>query len=179
MCIEERQAKRKITSIKNHLISLGASFLNDSKNSNSIYLKLDNDKIRVSDHSNVGGTVVKMNIIVPINSNEIILFMDTVPMIYESLKELKIFLKSWVLFKHCVVFSKKSITTNALSAQKDKLTKITQQIKKERKSLDVIKTIKTLNLEGLTEKQVNGVIKTINSYHENNKINSANQNNFQ
>lgn len=177
------QIKGKITSIKNYLIGLGATFVKESDKSDSVYLKLKNDKVRVSDHVSPIAATLGINIVVPMNSKSAtIVTVNGAAMVYNTTSELKSFLKYWVNIVECLQYSKESALnsdilkkqydlnclSDSVKAEKNKLAAIEGSIQSKTKKLETLEKMSEFTLVGLSEKQVDGITKQIEMYRAQN-----------
>lgn len=180
---KQSQVKGRITSIKNYLIGLGAEFVKNSEGSNSVYLKLSSDKVRVSDHfSPVGGTL-GMNIVIPLNCQSAIVAINGAAMVYNTMGELKSFLKSWVSVVECLQYSKESAMncdilkkqyelnciTDSIKKEKGRLNGLADKIEKESKKLEKLERAVGFNLGGLSAKQVERITSEVDSFRRQNQ----------
>ncbi len=175
--------KGRLTSIKNYLIELGAEFVKNSEKSNSIYLKMRNDSIRLSDHLSPVASHSGINIVVPMNSLATIVSINGAVMVYDTFAELKSFLKSWANVVECLVYSKEStMNTNILKKQyelnclhsdimteKNKLANIQRNVEAQKRQLEKLEKINNFSLQDLTDKQVNQVMQLVDNYRMHSK----------
>lgn len=185
----ELEAKRKtfITNIRKHLETLGATFEKASQVSNSVYLKYNDVRIRISDHF----SPVKskgMNIIVCTNNaKQSIVNTDGGVLVYNSVGELKTFLKNWCDISVCFNFgeiselntliAKKQLRANELTEEikqkshySDKLDKETLAKEKRLNYAKVVGEVLDSNIKiVLTEKQKAGIVRLIGEYTKQNE----------
>lgn len=194
----ELESKRKtfITNIRKYLVTLGATFEKTSQDSNSVYLKYNDIRIRVSDHF----SPIKhkgMNIIVCTNNaKQSVVNTDGGVLVYNSVGELKTFLKHWCDISVCFNFgeiselntliAKKQVRANELSEEirqkslySDKLDKETLAKEKRLNYAKVVgDALDSKNKITLTEKQKARVAELIGEYamqNEKAKINITNK----
>lgn len=194
----ELESKRKtfITNIRKYLVTLGATFEKASQDSNSVYLKYNDIRIRVSDHF----SPVKhkgLNIIVCTNNaKQSVVNTDGGVLVYNSVGELKTFLKNWCDISVCFNFgeiselntliAKKQVRANELSEEirqkslySDKLDKETLAKEKRLNYAKVVgDALDSKSKIALTEKQKARVVELIGEYamqNEKAKINITNK----
>lgn len=184
--LTQRQAKATLTNIKKHLLSCGCEFDHNSERSNSIYVKICEHKIRISDH------------ISPINANSINVLLSlnakyTVTingglLIYDKISELKSFLKTWCEMQIINNTTNLNIINGEISNKKSKLANLGNElgsihIKIQKANAELLSIEKKLGnvsdlvfnedasaiLEELTDKQKNHLIEIIKHYKKQNK----------
>lgn len=184
--LTQRQVKATLTNIKKHLLSCGCEFDHNSERSNSIYVKICEHKIRISDH------------ISPINANSINVLLSlnakyTVTingglLIYDKISELKSFLKTWCEMQIIKNTTNLNIINGEISSKKSKLANLGNElgsihIKIQKanaelfsieKKLDNVSNFvfsdgESVNLEELTDKQKTRLVETIFQYKKQNK----------
>lgn len=129
----ELESKRKtfITNIRKHLETLGATFEKASQDSNSVYLKYNDIRIRVSDHF----SPIKhkgMNIIVCTNNaKQSVVNTDGGVLVYNSIGELKTFLKHWCDISVCFNFGEISELNTLIAKKQIRANELTEEIRQK------------------------------------------------
>lgn len=144
----ELESKRKafITNIRKYLESCGAKFEKKSDNSNSTYLRYNGTKIRISDHISPSFGNCQIDVIVCGNNvkNSIVNIGGT-PLVYNTIKELKSFLKNWCDFHVCFNFSEDSHMKSHIITKQVRLNELSEEIKEKNKEVNRLKE-KTVSL---------------------------------
>ena len=194
----ELESKRKtfITNIRKYLVTLGATFEKASQDSNSVYLKYNDIRIRVSDHfSPVKHKGLNISVCTN-NAKQSVVNTDGGVLVYNSVGELKTFLKNWCDISVCFNFgeiselntliAKKQLRANELSEEikqkslySDKLDKETLAKEKRLNYVKVVgNALDSKSKTALTEKQKARVAELIGEYamqNEKAKINITNK----
>lgn len=135
-----------IENIKRYLIRLGAVY-NKTSNFGSVYLKLGTTKIRLTDHINSSFTDPGIiNIIIPKNTESIIISIQNELVILKNYEKLKEFFRCYKIINMCC-----------------------EPIPKTKREV-VIKDELTIDYEGLTRKQITCVQNMIKTYKLQNKF---------
>ena len=130
----ELESKRKafITNIKKYLEGLGAKFEQASQESNSIYLKYKDAKIRISDHLSPVNHSKGLNIVVcSNNAKQCMVSIEGTILVYNSVGELKTFLKNWCDIYVCYDFKEMSTLNTLMLKKQVRVNQLTEEIKKK------------------------------------------------
>lgn len=163
----ELESKRKafITNIRKHLESCGAEFEKKSDNSNSIYLRHNGTKIRISDHISPSFGNRQLDVIVCGNNvRNCIVNIGGTPLVYNTTKELKSFLKSWCDFHVCFNFSEDSQMKSHIMSKQARINELSEEIKAKKNEVNKLesKTISLNNKINDLKKSVEALIKCNN-----------------
>lgn len=185
----ELESKRKtfITNIRKYLVTLGATFEKASQDSNSVYLKYNDIRIRVSDHF----SPIKhkgMNIIVCTNNaKQSVVNTDGGVLVYNNIGELKTFLKHWCDISVCFNFGEISELNTLIAKKQLRANELSEEIRKkllysdklDKETLAKEKRLNFAKVVGdalgskikivLTEKQKAGIIRLIDEYTKQNE----------
>lgn len=185
----ELESKRKtfITNIRKYLVTLGATFEKASQDSNSVYLKYNDIRIRVSDHF----SPIKhkgMNIIVCTNNaKQSIVNTDGGVLVYNNIGELKTFLKHWCDISVCFNFGEISELNTLIAKKQLRANELSEEIRKkllysdklDKETLAKEKRLNFTKVVGdalgskikivLTEKQKAGIVRLIDEYTKQNE----------
>lgn len=185
----ELESKRKtfITNIRKYLVTLGATFEKASQDSNSVYLKYNDVRIRVSDHF----SPIKhkgMNIIVCTNNaKQSVVNTDGGVLVYNNVGELKTFLKHWCDISVCFNFGEISELNTLIAKKQLRANELSEEIRKkllysdklDKETLAKEKRLNFAKVVGdalgskikivLTEKQKAGIIRLIDEYTKQNE----------
>lgn len=185
----ELESKRKtfITNIRKYLVTLGATFEKASQDSNSVYLKYNDIRIRVSDHF----SPIKhkgMNIIVCTNNaKQSVVNTDGGVLVYNNVGELKTFLKHWCDISVCFNFGEISELNTLIAKKQVRANELSEEIRKkllysdklDKETLAKEKRLNFTKVVGdalgskikivLTEKQKAGIVRLIDEYTKQNE----------
>lgn len=185
----ELESKRKtfITNIRKYLVTLGATFEKASQDSNSVYLKYNDIRIRVSDHF----SPIKhkgMNIIVCTNNaKQSVVNTDGGVLVYNNIGELKTFLKHWCDISVCFNFGEISELNTLIAKKQVRANELSEEIRKkllysdklDKETLAKEKRLNFTKVVGdalgskikivLTEKQKAGIVRLIDEYTKQNE----------
>lgn len=124
--LTQRQVKATLTNIKKHLLSCGCEFDHNSERSNSIYVKICEHKIRISDHiSPISAN--NINVLLSLNAKYTVIINGGI-LVYDKIGELKSFLKTWCeiqIIKNTTVLD---IINGEISSKKRKLANLGNEL---------------------------------------------------
>ena len=180
--------KRTINNIRKYLLNQGMEPFSESQDSNSVYLKTNGLKVRISDHIAPGfGTEFIDVICTAENNSGFVTVINGGVMIHESLSELKSFLKATCKLIQCNYFTSRQIMDGEIRKKnkrlqeiKTELSSVSHQLDETSKSLRLAEknlnkiqsiTIEDdhVNISKLTNKQKNNILLQIQNYKNSNK----------
>ena len=132
------QSKRKsnITNIRKCLESYGAEFRNKSDGSVSQYLYVGDEKIRISDHMSPAFGQNDMDIMLSTNLPiQYVVGVSGSILIYNTFKELRVFLKSWCEIAQCKQLKKDSKLDSAANKKQKKINELNNAIQEKSTTL--------------------------------------------
>lgn len=174
---DKERTRRGIGNIKRFLIGEGLSLLPIEKDSDSVYLNIEDIKIRVSNHLPPVVGTEKINVVVTLdNPTKYMTVINGGILIHDKLKDLKKFLKSFLQLNKCYGFTMESMVEVKVKSKTKELQKVNRDLVKARSDLKKISSIIKgreesvgIDFSGLNSKQVNSIIKQIQSYKKQNK----------
>lgn len=174
---DKERTRRGISNIKRFLLGEGLSVLPTDANSDSIYLNIDDIKIRVSNHIPPIVGTEKINVVVTLDRP--VKYMTVINggiLIHDKLKDLKKFLKSFLQLNKCYGFTMESMVEVKFKSKTKELQKVNQDLVKARSDLKKISSLikerqKSVGVDfsDLNSKQINSIIKQIQGYKKQNK----------
>lgn len=164
---------------------LGGSRISESKNSDSTYYDVYGARVRVSDHFRCIVNKCTVNIVCCSNTDNIIVCVNNIPIVYKNMRELNQFLRVYFDCQRCNISAveygvEKEVREKELRLKdlrerirkcNETFTKLRADIAKQQKSLDITKSDSSLldDFSELNAKQQNAIRNVMNGYMAQNK----------